>query len=177
MRPLAAVQPLDEAGRGRLRVLSVDPLLLARALFLAEPGGAGVPIVDLAIEARAHFALHFVDLGDAARANLVQVFGHERTHRIAQGLRLDIPRQPGRDDRVGDGEPLLWRDRAAIKIGCGAAIHRRAVFLQEQELKSLGNGARFAGAAGARIADRVFEIDQKLGIQIRPPQYLQHRGL
>src|SRR5258706_10962044 len=158
------MQPFEEARGSRFGVLGVDALFLARALFFPEPGGAGVPIVDLAVEADAHLALDLVDLGDPARSHLVEVVGNKRPHGVVKRLRLHIPRKPWRNDRIGNRHALLARDGAAIEIGRGAAARRRSVFLEEQELKPLGNGPRLARAARARVRDRTFELEEELGL-------------
>ena len=86
------VQPLDHALRGCLGIGGVDPLLLASALFLAQPGCAGVPIIDFARQPGPDLALDLVDLCDPARLDLGQMLGHQRAHRITKRLPLNVSR-------------------------------------------------------------------------------------
>ena len=50
------MQAFDEAGRGRLGVLSVDALLLTGALLFSQPRGSSVPVVDLPVQAGVYLA-------------------------------------------------------------------------------------------------------------------------
>ena len=59
---LPLVQPLGQTLCRRFRIAGVDALLPAGALLLPQPGGAGVPVVDLASQPGADFPLNAGDL-------------------------------------------------------------------------------------------------------------------
>ena len=74
---LPLVHPFNQARRHRFGVLGIDALFFARALYLPQPGGAGVPIVDLARQPRPHLAFDLIDFGDPTRAHLGQMLRYE----------------------------------------------------------------------------------------------------
>ena len=77
------MQPLYHALGGRLGIGGVDPLLLPRSLLLAQPGGARVPIIDLARETGPDFALDLVDFRESAPLHLGEVIRYEAGDRIS----------------------------------------------------------------------------------------------
>ncbi len=171
------MQPLDEPLRGDFGVGSVDPLLLAGALLLAQPGGAGVPVVDLAGEARADFALDLVDLGQPARLDLGQMRGDQVGDGVAERALLDAAREPRRVDHVHDCRALLRRDRPIVEIRCGAAVRGRAVRLQVDELEALRDRPRLPGSRHAAVAHGVFEVDEHARVRAIVGIVDQHRAL
>ena len=90
------MQPLDETLRRRLRILGIDPLLLARALLLAQACGAHVPIIDLARKPVPYLALDLVDLREAALLHFGEMLGHQRRDRVTERTLLNVTGQPRR---------------------------------------------------------------------------------
>ena len=124
------VQPLDHALRGCLGIGGVDPLLLASALFLAQPGCAGVPIIDFARQPGPDLALDLVDLCEPAPFHLGQVVRNEAGNGISQCTILNPLRPPRRGDYLGDSRTLLRLDRSAIEVRSRAAVYRAALFFR-----------------------------------------------
>lgn len=174
---LAAVQPLDQALGGGLGVAGVDPLLLAGALLLAQPGGAGVPVVDLAGQPCADLALDLVDLGDAASAHLGEMGRDEMLDRVAQRLRFDALGEPGCVGQASDQGQLVRRRRPQVEIGGGAGVDRTGILGEAHELQPLRDGARLARARRAPVADGVLEIDQQMRCRARVGLVDQDRTL
>ena len=158
---LALVQPLDQPLGGRLGIGGIDALHFAGTLFLPQLCGTGVPIVDLARQARPHLALHLVDLGELAAPHFGQMVGYEAGDRIAKRSILDASRQPRRSNDVGNDRLLFSCDRPVIEVRRRAAIERCAVFKQMDELESLRDHAGLTGPHTPPIPDRMFEIDEE----------------
>ena len=72
--------------------LGVDPLLPARTLFLAQPCGAHIPIIDFPIEAISDGVLDFVDLRETAFLYFGEMLG-ARASRLRN--RAPAPRRTG----------------------------------------------------------------------------------
>ena len=120
-----------------LCILPVKARFLACLLLFLKFEGTAVPIIDFLLEARLHFLLDLVDLGDAARLDLCDMLLGELDRGETDGGLFEVGAQPVSLQQILDARNLFGARRAKVQVGCDAGIGCGAVPVDRSELQAL----------------------------------------
>ncbi|MCU0772889.1 MAG: hypothetical protein MUE94_14145, partial [Verrucomicrobia bacterium] len=134
--------------------------MLARPLLGLQVFRPAIPEIDFLLQSRRDFLFHFVNVGQLARPQLLDVAGHDGLNGVTDDLVLDIPAKPVRFQPRRHRRAFLVADRAIIQIRRGSRIGELSVLTVFHKLQPLRDDLLLAVAPLAAVLDRVLQVIQ-----------------